>query len=440
MRREEYTAYGETTFGSYGRKRYRYTAKECDEESGLYYVGNRYYAPWLSRWIGCDPSGLATGTNLYVFCDNNPLTLRDDDGAAPKLPPGARVHVFQQKGKDAQGHQVEGYSKVVRAPGGKPAAQGVGNSAGTNRARGSPATTPGTGHGNDATTVPGSKTGVVGGAPGGTGTERGPGTGGAGGGGDGGTGGSPQGVGATGSPQGSPTGSATSNGGSPNGITDPDRHKKSSGEGGTGITGKGSGSLSQMDLAVLIAHTASDPLQAAVDGATEKPEGGKSGGLPEGNSKDAAGNEAVQGLYVAAKAIKAALSVAVMAVGATAKGGAQAIKIGSGKAYSVLHQVRLKPTGKISMLPKKMQRLIHWSRAQRALNKEMKNNPVLKKAVMQARAKGQWVWHHSSEEGGLMELVPAVQHRASVLQDLFHPYVVDGRRVGGFFLWGDLYN
>lgn len=440
VRREEYTAYGETSFGSFGRKRYRYTAKECDEESGLYYVGERYYAPWLSRWISCDPSGLAGGTNLYVFGENNPLTLRDDDGAAPKLPPGARVHVFQQKGKDAQGHQVEGYSKVIRSPGGKPAAASAGNSAGTHHARGSPATKPSTGHGNDAATVPGSKTGVTGGTAGGTGTERGTTTGGAGGPGDGGTGGSPQGTSATGSPQGSPTGSATSNGGSPNGITDTDRHKKSSGEGGTGITGKGSGSLSQMDLAVLIARTASDPLEAAVEGATEEPQAGKSGGLPEGSSKDAAGNEVVQGLYVAAKAVKAALFVAVAAVGATAKGGAQAIKIGSGRAYSVLHQVRLNPTGKISKLPKKLQRLIHWSRAQRALNKEMKNNPVLKKAVIQARAKGQWVWHHSSQEGGLMELVPAVQHRASILQDLFHPYVMNGRRVGGFFLWGDLYN
>ncbi len=43
--REEYSPYGETTFGSFARKRYRYTRRERDEESGLYYHGARYYAP-----------------------------------------------------------------------------------------------------------------------------------------------------------------------------------------------------------------------------------------------------------------------------------------------------------------------------------------------------------------------------------------------------------
>ena len=37
--REEHTPYGETSFGSFARKRYRFTGKERDEESGLYYHG-----------------------------------------------------------------------------------------------------------------------------------------------------------------------------------------------------------------------------------------------------------------------------------------------------------------------------------------------------------------------------------------------------------------
>jgi RHS repeat-associated protein len=53
--REEYTPYGESSFGSFARKRYRFTGKERDEESGLYYHGARYYAPWLARWISPDP-------------------------------------------------------------------------------------------------------------------------------------------------------------------------------------------------------------------------------------------------------------------------------------------------------------------------------------------------------------------------------------------------
>ena len=42
---EEYYPFGETSFGSYGKKRYRFCGKEKDEDSGLYYYGARYYAP-----------------------------------------------------------------------------------------------------------------------------------------------------------------------------------------------------------------------------------------------------------------------------------------------------------------------------------------------------------------------------------------------------------
>ena len=36
-------------------KRYRFTGMERDEESGLAHHGARYYAPWLGRWLSCDP-------------------------------------------------------------------------------------------------------------------------------------------------------------------------------------------------------------------------------------------------------------------------------------------------------------------------------------------------------------------------------------------------
>ena len=53
---EEYHPYGTTSYRSgtgaaeVSLKRYRYTGKEKDEETGLYYHGARYYAPWLGRW------------------------------------------------------------------------------------------------------------------------------------------------------------------------------------------------------------------------------------------------------------------------------------------------------------------------------------------------------------------------------------------------------
>lgn len=77
--REEYTPYGETSFGSYAKKRYRFTAKERDEESGLYYYGARYYAPWLGRWISPDPVGSGE-ISLYHYVRDNPLRYTDPTG------------------------------------------------------------------------------------------------------------------------------------------------------------------------------------------------------------------------------------------------------------------------------------------------------------------------------------------------------------------------
>lgn len=57
---EEYHPYGTTSYQAVNKdikasaKRYRYTGKERDEESGLYYHGARYYAPWLGRWSSAD--------------------------------------------------------------------------------------------------------------------------------------------------------------------------------------------------------------------------------------------------------------------------------------------------------------------------------------------------------------------------------------------------
>jgi RHS repeat-associated protein len=80
INREEHTPYGETSFGSFARKRYRFTGKERDEESGLSYHRVQYYAPWLGRWTSCDPAGLVDGPNLFAYVRGNPLTLLDHSG------------------------------------------------------------------------------------------------------------------------------------------------------------------------------------------------------------------------------------------------------------------------------------------------------------------------------------------------------------------------
>lgn len=80
VNREEYTPYGETSFGSFARKRYRFTGKERDEESGLVYFGFRYYSSWLGRWMSCDPAGTVDGINLFVYVRNNPVRFNDPLG------------------------------------------------------------------------------------------------------------------------------------------------------------------------------------------------------------------------------------------------------------------------------------------------------------------------------------------------------------------------
>jgi RHS repeat-associated protein len=83
---EEYHPYGTSAYrattGSVevSAKRYRYTGKERDEETGLYYHGARYYACWLGRWTSADPAGMVDATSLYVYVQDNPAGFHDDNG------------------------------------------------------------------------------------------------------------------------------------------------------------------------------------------------------------------------------------------------------------------------------------------------------------------------------------------------------------------------
>ncbi|HEX6839866.1 MAG TPA: toxin TcdB middle/N-terminal domain-containing protein [Polyangia bacterium] len=83
---EEYHPYGTTAYRAtdgalaMSPKRYAFIAKERDDETGLYYCGLRYYAPWLGRWSGPDPAGMVDGPALYSYCRDNPIRLRDPNG------------------------------------------------------------------------------------------------------------------------------------------------------------------------------------------------------------------------------------------------------------------------------------------------------------------------------------------------------------------------
>ncbi|MEK6283555.1 MAG: SpvB/TcaC N-terminal domain-containing protein [Acidobacteriota bacterium] len=87
---EEYYPYGSTSYQATRNgietspKRYRYTGQERDEETGLYYHGARYYAPWLGRWTETDPAGIFDGTNLYAYTCCRPTTHSDPSGTQSK--------------------------------------------------------------------------------------------------------------------------------------------------------------------------------------------------------------------------------------------------------------------------------------------------------------------------------------------------------------------
>lgn len=88
---EEYSAFGSTTYlvlinSLIVPKAYRFSGKEKDPETGLYYFGARYYIPGLGRWISPDPIGIADGLNVYCYVNCNPISFRDPDGRAREFP------------------------------------------------------------------------------------------------------------------------------------------------------------------------------------------------------------------------------------------------------------------------------------------------------------------------------------------------------------------
>ena len=95
----EYTPYGELWIeevaAGLDKLPFRFTGKELDEETGLYYYGARYLDPKYSRWLSGDPAitdymaGTSAGEggiyntvnlNVYHYAANNPVKYVDPDG------------------------------------------------------------------------------------------------------------------------------------------------------------------------------------------------------------------------------------------------------------------------------------------------------------------------------------------------------------------------
>ena len=67
----------------------RYRGYYYDSETGLYYLGSRYYDPQVKRFINADGAAFATinpysngltDKNYFAYCDNDPVSRKDDGG------------------------------------------------------------------------------------------------------------------------------------------------------------------------------------------------------------------------------------------------------------------------------------------------------------------------------------------------------------------------
>ncbi len=112
----EYMPFGETWVeeqtGQSGTP-YKFTGKELDEETGLYYHGARYYNPRTQLWASADPAlsdfmsgskdagGIANPRNLatHAYAHNNPIKLADPTGNSPvdKAPAFDKLVSFMTK-------------------------------------------------------------------------------------------------------------------------------------------------------------------------------------------------------------------------------------------------------------------------------------------------------------------------------------------------------
>jgi RHS repeat-associated protein len=59
---------------------FRYTAREADTETGLYYYRARFYDPTVGRFLSGDQIGNDEGSNLYTYVRNAPIQFRDPTG------------------------------------------------------------------------------------------------------------------------------------------------------------------------------------------------------------------------------------------------------------------------------------------------------------------------------------------------------------------------
>jgi RHS repeat-associated protein len=59
---------------------FRFTGREVDSESSLYFMRARYFDPATGRFVSEDPARFPGGINFYTYVENDPVDLVDPFG------------------------------------------------------------------------------------------------------------------------------------------------------------------------------------------------------------------------------------------------------------------------------------------------------------------------------------------------------------------------
>jgi RHS repeat-associated protein len=93
--RESYRPYGEriTNDANSASNKVWFTSRRQDAETGLVYMGARYYDPVMGRFLSIDPAGFDEKNihshNRYAYANNNPYRFADPDGRQAAAVAGA---------------------------------------------------------------------------------------------------------------------------------------------------------------------------------------------------------------------------------------------------------------------------------------------------------------------------------------------------------------
>ena len=111
----EYKVYGKPSIAIYDSavkdNPYMFTAREYDEETGLYFYRARYYSPHTGRFLQEDPIGFQGGNlNLYAYVGNNPINFVDPSGTLT-IPFLGRVNLGECSGEKSAQWYADKYNE-----------------------------------------------------------------------------------------------------------------------------------------------------------------------------------------------------------------------------------------------------------------------------------------------------------------------------------------